>query len=291
MQKNILLYLKIIPKGFSQIMLQNNAVTGLLFLAGIFYNSRIMGIGALIGVITSTVAAMIFRFDKRDITDGQYGFNGALVGIALFFFYQANVISVILIIVGSILSVLIMDFMHKRKMYPYTFPFVLSTWIIMGLIRILSISPMTAHELSEASRLNITSSLSLGFGQVMFQASIMTGVIFFIAIAINSRRSALYALLGSLMGVAVAGLFSLPLDLINAGIFGYNAVLCGIAFANIDKHAFYLALISIVFSIFIVYGMMELKVVALTAPFVFATWIILVLSKGFNRIALYETQR
>jgi urea transporter len=161
---NILSYLKIIFKGFGQIMLQNNAATGLLFLVGIFYNSRVMGIGALIGVIIGTVTAKIFRFDKKDIADGQYGFNGALVGIALFFFYQANVASVILIIVGSILSVLIMNFMHKRKMHPYTFPFVLSTWIIMGLIKILSISPMTAYELSKASRLNITSSLSLGFG-------------------------------------------------------------------------------------------------------------------------------
>ncbi|MDP2944337.1 MAG: urea transporter, partial [bacterium] len=32
-------YFKIILRGVGQVMLQNNALTGLLFLVGIFYNS------------------------------------------------------------------------------------------------------------------------------------------------------------------------------------------------------------------------------------------------------------
>ncbi len=34
-------------KGLGQIMLQENAITGLLFLAGIFYSSATMGLAAL----------------------------------------------------------------------------------------------------------------------------------------------------------------------------------------------------------------------------------------------------
>lgn len=76
--------LKIILKGISQVMLQNNAMTGLLFLAGIFYHSWLAGLGALIGVLTSTITAFVLNYKKVDIYHGLYGFNGTLVGIALF---------------------------------------------------------------------------------------------------------------------------------------------------------------------------------------------------------------
>jgi urea transporter len=54
-------FLKIISRGISQVMLQNNIITGLLFLIGIFYNSWLMGIGALIGVLISTLTAFILE--------------------------------------------------------------------------------------------------------------------------------------------------------------------------------------------------------------------------------------
>jgi len=73
----------ILLKGYSQVMLQNNSITGLLFLAGIFYNSWILGLGAVIGVIAGTVTAFIMKYDKNDIDAGRYGFNAVLVGIAL----------------------------------------------------------------------------------------------------------------------------------------------------------------------------------------------------------------
>lgn len=46
-------------RGVGQVMLQNNALTGLLFLIGIFYNSWIMGLGAMLGVLVSTLVAEI----------------------------------------------------------------------------------------------------------------------------------------------------------------------------------------------------------------------------------------
>ncbi|MFA6098718.1 MAG: urea transporter, partial [Patescibacteria group bacterium] len=42
-------FIKILLRGVSQVMLQNNAFTGALFLFGIFYNSWIMGLGAILG--------------------------------------------------------------------------------------------------------------------------------------------------------------------------------------------------------------------------------------------------
>ena len=284
---DIINFLKIILKGISQIMLQNNAITGFLFLIGIFYNSPIMGFGALIGVFASTIIAFILKYKKKDIEDGLYGFNGALVGIALTFFFNVNFLFNNFIILGSILSSLVMNFMHKRKLSPYTFPFVLSTWFLIILIRYYDLVPQKIQTLIEVANLNFVSSLSMGFGQVMFQANIITGIIFLIAILINSKISAIYAFIGSFIGMITAILFSFQLNLINLGIFGFNAVLCGIAFADNKKYSLVYAVISIIISIFIIYGMITLNWIALTAPFVFATWITLALRKVVSQKIKY----
>jgi len=169
-----------------------------------------------------------------------------------------------------------MNQMIRRKIPPYTFPFVLSTWIAIILIKYFNLIPLRLYETNLASHIDLVSSLTMGFGQVMFQTSIVVGAIFFIAIIVNSKKSAFYGLLGSLVGTLIALVISAPLALINIGIFGFNGVLCGIAFAN-KKYAFMGALVSIIISVFILYGMVSLNIIALTSPFVFSTWVTLFL--------------
>jgi urea transporter len=274
--------IKSVLRGVSQVMLQNNALTGLLFLAGIFYSSWQMGVGALIGALSSTLISFILNFNKKDILDGIYGFNGVLVGISLLFFFEFGALTICLIILGSFLSSTIMNFMYKRRLSPYTFPFILSTWIMILLIRYFDLIPQRTFEVIETANIDLLSSLAMGFGQVMFQASIVTGAIFLLAILVNSRVSAIYAFIGSFLGMAISLLFSFPLNLANMGIFGFNGVLCGIAFADKKKSSLLFAIISIIISVVITYGMLAFNLIALTAPFVFATWITL----GLRRIRL-----
>ena len=126
-------YFKTILCGVGQVMLQNNALTGLVFLIGIFYNSWIFGIGALLGNIVSNFFAKRFKYSKIDIEDGLYGFNGTLVGIAIFYFLGINFISFLAIIAGVFLSTIIMHFISK-KFPAFTSPFVFATWIIIFII-------------------------------------------------------------------------------------------------------------------------------------------------------------
>ena len=274
---------KIILRGISQVMLLNNPLTGFLFLVGIFYNSWMMGIGALIGVFTGTITALALDYRDKDVKDGLYGFNGALAGVALFFFFKADILLIPLVIAGSFLSSIIMNHMIKRKLSPYTFPFVLSTWALIILIKLLDLVPEQAQGLFKAVNLDMISALSMGFGQVMFQASIITGIIFFIAILINSRMSAIYAFIGSFIGMLLALGLSFPLNLVNMGIFGFNGVLCGIAFADNKRYSWLYVIISIIASVLIIYGMTNLNIIALTAPFVFAAWITLALRKMISQ--------
>ncbi len=265
-------------RGMGQIMLQDNALTGLLFLLGILVNSWEMFFAALLGVVSGTASAYLLKYDKNDISHGLYGFNAALVGVGLLFFYQPSVVLAILIIAGSALSTVIMNFMHKRKMSPYTFPFILSTWIVMAFVSLSGIVPAQPSSPLPLS-LDIPSALSMGFSQVMFQANILTGILFLAAITVNSRTNALFALLGSLVGMIVALALSFPLGLITIGIYGYNGVLCGIAFAGAKKHAFALAIASIALSTLLVFAIQATGISVLTSSFVFATWIMLSLGK------------
>lgn len=173
-----------------------------------------------------------------------------------------------------------MNYMRSRNLSPFTFPFVLSAWIVIILIKSFHLITPITQELTETTNLDALSSLSMGFGQVMFQASIITGIIFLVAILINSRIAAVYGLVGSLIGMLLTFILSFPLNLINIGIFGYNGVLCGIAFAEKKRLSWLYAVISIIISVFITYGMVSLNWMALTAPFVFATWITLALRKA-----------
>ena len=151
------------------------------------------------------------------------------------------------------------------------------------IIKSLNLIPEQTQELITMSNLDMVSSLSLGFGQVMFQASIVTGIIFFVAILINSKLSAIYALIGSLVGMAIAYVFSFQLTLINMGIFGFNAVLCGIAFADKKIFSLFYVMLSMVISVFIIFSMINFNWIALTSPFVFATWITLWIKKIINQ--------
>ena len=262
-----------------QIMLQDNPLAGCLFLLGILVNSWQMSLAALLGVVSGTSAAFLLKYKKKDTADGLYGFNGALVGLALLFFFQPGLPLIILIIAGAALSSLIMNFMQKKKMPPYTFPFILSAWIIIALAGVFNIVPLQPQSLASAGALDAISALSMGFGQVMFQANIITGIFFLAAIFVSSRLSALHAFIGSAVGMLFALALSFPLGLLNIGIFGFNGVLCGVAFANSKKYAFDSTILAAALSVLMTYGMMAIGIPALTAPFVFSTWILLAMRK------------
>jgi urea transporter len=270
-------------RGVGQVFLQNNALTGLIFLAGIFYNSWIFGLGAILGNIISTFSAKIFKYSKEDVENGLYGFNGTLVGIATFYFFGFNFITILAVLFGSILSSVIMHYINK-KIPAFTAPFVISTWVIIFIITFLNISSIITSPFIQSNSFNLFSSVSKGFGQVMFQENIITGMLFFIGILINSRISALFAFYGSLIGSLFAILISLPISSINIGLFGYNAVLCAIALGdNNKKKTFIFVTFAIILSVLINFGFNKIGIISLTAPFVLATWIIIFIKNKLQK--------
>lgn len=256
-------------KGLGQIMLQENAITGLLFLIGIFYGSLFMGCAALAATIAGTLTAKVFRYDTTEINKGLYGFSAALVGVAVALFLKAGILSWAILVIGSVLAAVIQHLFIKRNIPAFTFPFVLVTWFILFFVR-----HYLPGVLAEAPPASVSENLTFalkGFGQVIFQDNNISGMLFFLAVFISSPISALYGLAGATLSAILASYFSMPLEAIGLGLFSFNAVLCAIVFAGSRIEDGIWVFISVLLSLGISIFMLQNNLYQLTFPFVAAS--------------------
>lgn len=264
-------------------MLQENAATGILFLAGIFYGSFLMGIAAVLAVCCGTITALVLRYDQSEIEKGLYGFSAALVGPALILYFEPVWIVWLAIIAGSILATVLQHAFIARKIPVFTLPFVLITWGIIWLFR--NVYPLEPSELLNAAipgGSNWTFALK-GFGQVIFQGSIFAGAAFCIGVFIQSPISALYGLAGALLAGVISYFLTVPVGEIGMGLFSYNAVLCAIVFAGNQLKDGIWVLVSVVLSVAIALTMVHYQLIQLTFPFVAATCMTLACKKLFSK--------
>ncbi len=271
-------------KGISQVFLIENVITGVFFLAGIFYHSRCLGVGAVFGALVGTGLALLLRYKDDDIRQGLYGYNSTLVCLAILYFFGLTIPALIASFLGAILSVFITNIMRCTWRLPtFTAPFIVSTWIVMSVLLTFRFAPLQMSPLPIVNTISMVSALCLGVGQVMFLEDVVAGAILLVGILVGSRVLGLYALLGAALGVAVSIACSLPIGMMNLGLFGFNGVLCGIALAERKWSQAYWAMAATSVSIFMVYGMLKMGFISLTSPFVISTWVVLLIKRRFLR--------
>lgn len=266
-------------KGIGQIMLQNNSLTGLCFLAGICWGSFIMGLAAVIAVCTGTFTAMLLKYPQDKINDGIYGFSAALVGVGLTCFFQPTLLIWIAIMIGSVLAAVIQHMCLVKKIPAFTFPFILVTWLFLSVSYYVPalIQQQPTSLVNDTG--NYMSLLTHSVGQVIFQGHHWSGVFFIIGIAVNRPLAALYAIAGIALSALIAFLLKEPLTDIYDGLLSYNAVLCAITFSGKKKEDILMTLIAVVISVPLMILMRHLNLPALTFPFVLATWLVLLIKK------------
>lgn len=183
-------------KGLGQIMLQANPYAGFIILLGIGYGSLEMALAALLATTCGTATAYILGYDKKETSEGLYGFSASLVGVAMVLFLNTGILSWLLIIIGSAIAAIVQHFFIKKKIAVFTFPFVLVTWLI---ILIFSFYFTAILRAPTPAMLGTMEDFTVGFrgvGQVIFQDNWISGLLFFIAVFISSPVAALYGLVG-----------------------------------------------------------------------------------------------
>lgn len=267
--------MKFIPsvlRGIGQVLFQNNSYSGILFLSGIFYNSWLFGLAALLGTVISILSAHLLNYSKDDIQNGLYGFNGTLTGIAVFCFFELSYYSIFACIIGAFLSTWVM-YALKKILPPFTAPFVLVTWFIIYFLMLVLNLPLLSSSVDTETTLNVTAAISKSFGQVMFQENIVTGILFFLGILINAKRMAVYAVYAAALG-SLTGWLLIETSSVNAGLMGYNAILCAIALSGKERNDFLWVTLAIICSTLLNIGLGITGIITLTAPFVIVTWVI-----------------
>ncbi|WP_289159026.1 urea transporter [uncultured Muribaculum sp.] len=288
--------------GSGQVMFQQNSWTGALFLCGIFYGAcecRMPQVawGAVIGLISATLAGIMTERKEDSGPQGLWGFNGILVGCVFPTFLSNTWGMWATLIFCSMLSTWTRTAMNRvmesRGINSLTFPFVMLTWIFLLAARTMhGFTPETlpAPELKSHFSFSLDTSIPAlvtywlkGISQVFLINSPAAGTIFLAGIAVNSRRAAIYAAAASAIALAVAIAFQADPHAIANGLFGYSPVLTGIAmgyvFTSYNLKSAIWAMTAIIATVFVQAAtnmlLAPLGLPALTAPFCFTTWLFL----------------
>ncbi len=276
-QKGGLFAVTTLLKGVGQVMLQENAVTGFLFLLGIFWGSTLMGVAALLATLCGTATAYLLKYDKAEIRQGLYGFSAALVGVALMLFLKPVLLTWSLIVLGSAFATLVQHFFIARKIPVFTLPFVLVTWAVIWAAHTFLPATLAENGAALAGKENPFTFGFRGYGQVIFQNNLVAGGLFFVAVFISSPIAALYGFAGAVLAAMIAFWCAVPVGDIGIGLFSYNAVLSAIVFAGTRVEDGIWVLLSVVLSVFINLLLAKWNVVPLTFPFVLASCVTLFL--------------
>ncbi len=289
-------------RGSGQVMFQQSAWTGLLFLAGIFWGAYSASApqvawGAVLGLLASSLAGWLLGVHVEDGRDGLWGFNGILVGCA----FPTFLAPVPLMWVSLVCCAMLTTWMRRGfnnvtaqfKINSLTFPFVFLTWIFLLSARVLTATPLADMD-TPALVVHIGGQIDWslaafvtywlkGISQVFLINDAITGLIFLAGLAVCSVWAAVYAAVSSALALFVAVSFAADPADVTAGLFGFSPVLTGIAvgttFYRVNWKSALWAAAAVVATVFIQAGMDTLMapwgIPTLTAPFCIATWMFL----------------
>ena len=298
-------------RGVGQVMFQDNPLSGLLFLAAIAWGSLAAGAvevlaGCVLALVTATLTAQWLRADAQSLRAGLYGYNAALVGLALPTFLMPSPLLWGYVVLGAAVSVVCMlgtvNVTRAWSVSALTFPFVLVTWLL--LLATYGFSGLDGHALPFANRIepidpdvaNLLDPAAFAAGvlksvsQVFLKGDGVSALLFLAGLAAGSWAAAAFGLGGALLAVVTAHLLGAESELISAGLMGFSPVLTAIALGAVfhapSPRVVAYAVLGTVFTV-IVQGALNVLLTpfgipTLTAPFVLATWLFLLPRQHFG---------
>ncbi|MBF8721927.1 urea transporter [Pseudomonas guariconensis] len=251
--------------GFSQVLLLRNPLCGLCCLLAILVTAPNLVGGALLGALAGLLTAQRRGYERADRQAGLYCYNGVLIGLLIAALLPWSAIMPPLIIAAGGLSSILTHQWRKRGgklLIAYTAPFVLLGWGTL-----LMAEPMPALY-TEANPLY---ALLRGVGQIFLLDNPLAGLLIVIGMFVANPYAALWALIGSAIGGAVA-LLAGEAQAAWMGLFGFNAALAALAFSRQGERP-WVTLLAITAALLLQPLFNLMPIAGLTAPFVVACWL------------------
>src|ERR1700754_3623584 len=312
-------------RGIGQVCFMNNPITGLAILVAMFVGEAWLGFAGAVGVVVSTATAAVLGMDRGLIRAGLFGFNGVLVGAGLSLFLQPDwdVLVLVWIVLGAAMSSILHAalaniFVGVFKVPPFTLAFNFMTLIfLIGALNFANgragglIAPAdaqvtagtvsnTLRSAAEAANANniegIVNAIFRGISQLFFANSIVSGIIIIAGIAVCSRIAAIFALVGSTVGMLTGLAVGASGIAIYNGLWGFNsfdaALAIGGVFFVLSARSAALAVMCAVFAALLFGAIASLftpwGLPALTLPFVFATLTFVLLKGSSDKLEAVE---
>lgn len=286
--------IRIVLKNISQVLLLNNAWTGLFILLGLFIGSWKVGVMALIASVIALLLAKRTNYSEEEINTGLSVFNPVLTAIALTLFLVPKWYSLIIILVAIIITMPIgsafREFFKPFGVPMLTMPYVFVSWLILLMSfqfkfvnADVNILPNAIQEIQfSGHHIQFINAFLSGFSEIFLLKSVLAGTLILIGIFIASRKAGVYAIVANLIGFLAVIVLGANHDQINEGLFGYNVILTvlalGIAFRTRIQRPISIVL-GILLTVVIHAGMTTLLtpygLPVFTLPFIIATWIML----------------
>lgn len=284
------IFTKSVLRGVGQVMFQNNALTGLLFLCGIFYQSSIYGSAALVGSLTSTATAYLLNLDLEQKRNGLFGFNGALVALGLIYFLEANFSSWCYAALAAATSTIVMQLflkiLSKKKLPTLTAPFVVTTLIFLLINTHFNLFRPVAHAAMSPYGNELWEGIIQGISQVFFQENTISGLLMLFGLLINSKRAFIWAIIGSTTGLMTGFLLSTHHEVLGSGAYGFNGALTALAlgsvFLSVNWKNHIIIILATILTTLSFVGIskifLPLGLPVMTLPFVLVTWVFILLT-------------
>lgn len=124
-----------ITTNFSEIFLVTSVIGSILIIIGIFIGSVKGGIFAILSSIIAVVFIVSLGGDYPSITNGLYGYNSILTGIALGATFKTKLNTYVAVVTGLLLTVVmhgaVATLLAPVGLPVFTAPFIFATWIVM----------------------------------------------------------------------------------------------------------------------------------------------------------------
>lgn len=303
--------LRVILIGVGQVIFCGSAVSGFVFLLAFCVYDVMAGLAAVVGAISSTATASVFKNTRSDMDLGLYGFNGTLTGVGLWTFLAHAPQLWLYIILAAMLSSVVFAMMMKIpfRVPPATAPFVLICWIFILIAPTFDPALDPGRDLRTADTdLSIPVSsqdiagegmppgmwptlLVKGISQIFLADSFAAGVLILVGVAVMSLRSTLLLGGGALCGSLIAALLGADHHAIGIGLYGFNAGLAAIAVGQVflkpDAKSALLAILASMLTPALQIGLSQIFVPialpVLAAPFLSVLWAVLFVTGQWER--------
>jgi len=252
-RQSLNLYFTGVINSYSQIFFSNNRWFALLLIITSFIDPY-AGLGGIVAVLISNLFAYYIGMSAEHIRNGVYGFNSAMVGMVLGYYFKLSPEYILILCMASLFTLLLtIAFLAWTAKYGVPFmslPFLLCIWAVL-----LTTRTYSSLELSERGIYTINELWFLGgenlvgfynflndpgipqyldvylksLGAIFFQYNLIAGILIFIGMLIFSRISLVLSIVGFATGFAYYKITGADFTQLQYSYIGFNFILSAIA--------------------------------------------------------------